>query len=64
MRDMAGAAQVPTSFGRELRVCLLCSLMKTYDQENKVTAGDRSRRYVTDGRSKQVHRGIRSQVSQ
>ena len=29
---MAGAAQVPTSFGRELRVCLRCSLMKTYDQ--------------------------------
>ena len=26
------AAQVPTSFGRELRVCLRCALMKTYDQ--------------------------------
>lgn len=29
---MATPAQVPTSFGRELRVCLRCSLMKTYDQ--------------------------------
>jgi transcription elongation factor SPT4 len=26
------AAQVPTSFGRELRVCLRCALVKTYDQ--------------------------------
>lgn len=29
---MGTAAQVPTSFGRELRVCLRCSLIKTFDQ--------------------------------
>lgn len=29
---MRTAAQVPTSFGRELRVCLRCCLIKTYDQ--------------------------------
>eukprot|EP00250_Pteridium_aquilinum_P005350 c15458_g1_i1 orf=184-534(+) len=27
-----GSAQVPTSFGRELRACLRCRLVKTYDQ--------------------------------
>jgi len=29
---MASSAQVPTSFGRELRACLRCRLIKTYDQ--------------------------------
>ncbi|KAJ8761525.1 hypothetical protein K2173_001660 [Erythroxylum novogranatense] len=27
-----GAAQIPTSFGHELRACLRCRLVKTYDQ--------------------------------
>ncbi|KAM7484872.1 hypothetical protein LguiA_000881 [Lonicera macranthoides] len=27
-----GAAQIPTSFGHELRACLRCKLVKTYDQ--------------------------------
>ncbi|KAL3686126.1 hypothetical protein R1sor_004148 [Riccia sorocarpa] len=26
------AAQIPTSFGKELRACLRCSLVKTYNQ--------------------------------
>ena len=26
------AAQIPTSFGHELRACLRCRLVKTYDQ--------------------------------
>ncbi|KAG6555605.1 hypothetical protein Mapa_002840 [Marchantia paleacea] len=26
------AAQIPTSFGKELRACLRCSLVKTYKQ--------------------------------
>ncbi|KAL8105809.1 hypothetical protein AgCh_029562 [Apium graveolens] len=26
------AAQIPTSFGHELRACLRCKLVKTYDQ--------------------------------
>ncbi|KAL4202027.1 hypothetical protein AMTRI_Chr02g218930 [Amborella trichopoda] len=29
---MANAAQVPTGFGHELRACLRCRLVKTYDQ--------------------------------
>ncbi|CAN6439947.1 Transcription elongation factor SPT4-like protein 1 [Nymphaea thermarum] len=29
---MGSAAQVPTSFGQELRACLRCRLVKTYDQ--------------------------------
>ncbi|KAF5939455.1 hypothetical protein HYC85_023714 [Camellia sinensis] len=29
---MASAAQIPTSFGHELRACLRCRLVKTYDQ--------------------------------
>ncbi|CAI0561300.1 unnamed protein product [Linum tenue] len=28
----APAAQIPTSFGHELRACLRCRLVKTYDQ--------------------------------
>ncbi|CAN1305983.1 Transcription elongation factor SPT4 homolog 2 [Linum perenne] len=28
----AQAAQIPTSFGHELRACLRCRLVKTYDQ--------------------------------
>ncbi|XP_058194100.1 transcription elongation factor SPT4 homolog 2 isoform X3 [Rhododendron vialii] len=28
----AAAAQIPTSFGHELRACLRCRLVKTYDQ--------------------------------
>lgn len=32
-REMGGeAAQIPTSFGHELRACLRCRLVKTYDQ--------------------------------
>eukprot|EP00246_Nothoceros_aenigmaticus_P003958 TRINITY_DN1519_c0_g1_i2.p1 TRINITY_DN1519_c0_g1~~TRINITY_DN1519_c0_g1_i2.p1 ORF type:complete len:115 (-),score=7.27 TRINITY_DN1519_c0_g1_i2:300-644(-) len=30
------AAQVPTSFGRELRVCLRCRLIKTYEQFKEI----------------------------
>ncbi|CAO2817591.1 unnamed protein product [Amaranthus hypochondriacus] len=29
---MANVAQIPTSFGHELRACLRCRLVKTYDQ--------------------------------
>ncbi|XP_043720006.1 transcription elongation factor SPT4 homolog 2-like isoform X1 [Telopea speciosissima] len=29
---MANFAQIPTSFGHELRACLRCRLVKTYDQ--------------------------------
>ncbi|RVW51265.1 Transcription elongation factor SPT4-like 2 [Vitis vinifera] len=29
---MSNAAQIPTSFGHELRACLRCRLVKTYDQ--------------------------------
>ncbi|KAK1423191.1 hypothetical protein QVD17_18486 [Tagetes erecta] len=29
---MTTAAQIPTSFGHELRACLRCRLVKTYDQ--------------------------------
>lgn len=29
---MASFAQIPTSFGHELRACLRCRLVKTYDQ--------------------------------
>ncbi|ERN16122.1 hypothetical protein AMTR_s00030p00199250 [Amborella trichopoda] len=29
---MDNAAQVPTGFGHELRACLRCRLVKTYDQ--------------------------------
>ncbi|CAK9170299.1 unnamed protein product [Ilex paraguariensis] len=28
----SAAAQIPTSFGQELRACLRCRLVKTYDQ--------------------------------
>jgi hypothetical protein len=28
----SAAAQIPTSFGHELRACLRCRLVKTYDQ--------------------------------
>ncbi|KAJ9691746.1 hypothetical protein PVL29_013819 [Vitis rotundifolia] len=31
-REMSNAAQIPTSFGHELRACLRCRLVKTYDQ--------------------------------
>ncbi|KAG8377527.1 hypothetical protein BUALT_Bualt08G0042200 [Buddleja alternifolia] len=30
----AAPAQIPTSFGHELRACLRCRLVKTYDQED------------------------------
>ena len=29
---MGSVAQIPTSFGHELRACLRCRLVKTYDQ--------------------------------
>ncbi|KAF9597399.1 hypothetical protein IFM89_017745, partial [Coptis chinensis] len=29
---MSNVAQIPTSFGHELRACLRCRLVKTYDQ--------------------------------
>ncbi|MQM17413.1 hypothetical protein Taro_050386 [Colocasia esculenta] len=29
---LANFAQIPTSFGHELRACLRCRLVKTYDQ--------------------------------
>ncbi|RZC77599.1 hypothetical protein C5167_001779 [Papaver somniferum] len=29
---MSSVAQIPTSFGHELRACLRCRLVKTYDQ--------------------------------
>lgn len=32
MRMGEVAAQIPTSFGHELRACLRCRLVKTYDQ--------------------------------
>ncbi|KAI5677707.1 hypothetical protein M9H77_08657 [Catharanthus roseus] len=32
MGSNAPAAQIPTSFGHELRACLRCRLVKTYDQ--------------------------------
>ncbi|XP_050374301.1 transcription elongation factor SPT4 homolog 2-like isoform X1 [Argentina anserina] len=34
MRNAAQPAQIPTSFGNELRACLRCRLVKTYDQVN------------------------------
>ena len=30
--DRVGHAQIPNSFGHELRACLRCRLVKTYDQ--------------------------------
>ncbi|KAM5554166.1 transcription elongation factor SPT4 [Rosa sericea] len=32
MKSAAQPAQIPTSFGNELRACLRCRLVKTYDQ--------------------------------
>jgi transcription elongation factor SPT4 len=32
MDDGPKYAQIPTSFGHELRACLRCRLVKTYDQ--------------------------------
>jgi len=32
MGSGVGVAQIPTSFGHELRACLRCRLVKTYDQ--------------------------------
>lgn len=37
MRMGEVAAQIPTSFGHELRACLRCRLVKTYDQVSCVS---------------------------